>query len=173
MTLRERLLALPDSALLRECEVDRYRASGPGGQKRNKTDSAVRLRHRASGLVAHSTDSRSQHANRARAVRRLREKIALELREPVSVDGYTAPPELAALAARGGAATRRERDTATHLLALAQLLDLFAAVDFAVAPVGAALGITTGAASKLLLSDDRAARHVNHLRSQHHLRPLG
>jgi len=170
---RERLLALSDDALLRECEVDRYRASGPGGQKRNKTESAVRVRHRPTGLVAHSVDSRSQHENRARAVRRLREKLALELRSPVTVDGYAPPPELAALVARGGAATRRERDTIPHLLALAQLLDLFTAVDCAVAPVGAALGITTGAASKLLLSDERAAHHVHQLRRQHQLRPLG
>ncbi len=173
MTDRERLLALSDDALLRECEVDRYRASGPGGQKRNKTESAVRVRHLPTGLAGHSADSRSQHENRVRAVRRLREKLALELRNPVTVDGYAPPPELAALVARGGAATRRERDGAAHLLALAQLLDLFTAVDFAVAPVGSALGITTGAASKLLLSDERAAQQVNQLRRQHQLRPLG
>ena len=73
-------LRLSDQALLAQCELDRFRASGPGGQKRNKTESAVRLRHLPTGLVASATESRSQHENRARALRRLRERLALELR---------------------------------------------------------------------------------------------
>ena len=74
---------LDDSALLSECEVDTYRASGPGGQKRNKTDSAVRLRHRATGLQAIAEESRSQAENRSRALKRLRKTLALRLRRPV------------------------------------------------------------------------------------------
>ena len=59
-------LPMSDDELLATCEVDRFRASGPGGQKRNKTDSAVRLRHRPTGLEAMAFESRSQHENRAR-----------------------------------------------------------------------------------------------------------
>ena len=52
---------LSDAQLLAQCEVDTYRASGPGGQKRNKTSSAVRLRHTPSGLLVIAEESRSQH----------------------------------------------------------------------------------------------------------------
>ena len=62
---------LTDSQLLAQCAVDTYRASGPGGQKRNKTSSAVRVRHAASGLIVIAEESRSQHENRARGLRRL------------------------------------------------------------------------------------------------------
>src|SRR5262245_18055216 len=77
-------LTLPDDDLLRQCEVDTYRASGPGGQKRNKTSSAVRLRHLPSTLIVIAEESRSQHENKARALRRLRQALALKLRAPVS-----------------------------------------------------------------------------------------
>src|ERR1700730_8226351 len=75
--------ALPDYQLLAQCEVDTYRASGPGGQKRNKTSSAVRLRHPPSGLLVIAEESRSQHENKAKALRRLRKGLYLDLREPI------------------------------------------------------------------------------------------
>src|SRR5258707_8833441 len=78
---------LTDDQLLGQCELDTYRASGPGGQKRNKTSSAVRIRHPPSGLIVIAEESRSQHENRARALRRLREALYLKLREPVSATG--------------------------------------------------------------------------------------
>ncbi len=63
---RHNWTALTDEQLLAQCEVDTYRASGPGGQKRNKTSSAVRLRHLPSGLLVIAEESRSQHENKAR-----------------------------------------------------------------------------------------------------------
>src|SRR5437868_8079744 len=85
MPLRVTWTSLSDDQLLAQCEVDTYRASGPGGQKRNKTSSAVRLRHAASGLIVIAEESRSQHENRARALRRLRRELFLRLREPVDL----------------------------------------------------------------------------------------
>ncbi len=78
---------LTPSQLLAQCEVDTYRASGPGGQKRNKTSSAVRLRHLPSGLLVIAEESRSQHENKARAVKRLVHRLFLELREPFPFNG--------------------------------------------------------------------------------------
>src|SRR5215813_5892550 len=72
---------LSDPQLLAQCAVDTYRASGPGGQKRNKTSSAVRLRHLPSGLIVIAEESRSQHENRARALKRLRQALYLKVRD--------------------------------------------------------------------------------------------
>src|SRR5437762_11717259 len=78
--------ALSDDQLLAECAIDTYRASGPGGQKRNKTSSAVRLRHPPSGLLVIAEESRSQHENKAKALWRLRQAFYLKIREPLLED---------------------------------------------------------------------------------------
>jgi peptide chain release factor 2 len=72
------MIILPelDEDLLRECAVETFRSSGPGGQHVNKTESAVRLKHLPSGIVVSSQQERSQHRNKALCLQRLRNKVA-------------------------------------------------------------------------------------------------
>ena len=69
------ILPETDEDLLRECVVETFRSSGPGGQHVNKTESAVRLKHVPSGIVVTSQQERSQHRNKMLCLQRLRKRI--------------------------------------------------------------------------------------------------
>lgn len=75
---------LPDSddALLAECRVDVFRATGPGGQGVNTTDSAVRLTHQPSGIVVICRRQRSQLRNKQECLGRLRTRLEAALAPP-------------------------------------------------------------------------------------------
>ena len=66
-------MALPEhlERLARDCDVVAYKSSGPGGQKKNKTESSVRVRHRPTGITRVATESRSQLRNRTAALERV------------------------------------------------------------------------------------------------------
>ena len=66
---------LDDDALLAQCDVQAHRASGPGGQHRNKAETAVRIVHRPTGVTVEGKDERSRSQNLRIALARLREKL--------------------------------------------------------------------------------------------------
>src|SRR5215213_1797625 len=168
--------ALTDDQLLAQCEVDTYRASGPGGQKRNKTSSAVRLRHPPSGLLVIAEESRSQHANKARALRRLRQALYLELRVPLAPEERTAER----LAAHPEYAPARDGEGRLHLgakdarfwPAVGVVLDVLAAVEGRLSDAAAALGTTTGNLGDFLETDEKVWQQANRLRSHFGHKPL-
>jgi protein subunit release factor B len=73
---------LDDETLLAQCEVQAHRASGPGGQHRNKSETAIRLVHLPSGVTAEGKDERSRAQNLRTALLRLREKLARRAYRP-------------------------------------------------------------------------------------------
>jgi hypothetical protein len=167
---------LSDAQLLAQCSVDTYRASGPGGQKRNKTSSAVRIRHPPSGLLVIAEESRSQHENRARALKRLRQAFFLKLREPLPAEALTAE----AVAARPDFAAARDGAGRLHLgrkdprywPAVGVVLDVLAAVEARLSAAAALLGVSTGNLVDFLQSDDKVWEQANQLRARFGHGPL-
>ena len=156
-------LSLDDEALLGQCKVDRFRASGPGGQKRNVTDSAVRLRHLPSGLIVEANESRSQHQNRTRAIRRLRHSIALTLREPVVLDSGEPSTELIEARSHEGRLGMGRRDT-RYLTVIAALFDVLAAVDWRPGDAARQIGVSGASLTRLIQQDRPAWRALNEQR---------
>ncbi len=68
--------------LARDCEVQVFRATGPGGQGVNTTDSAVRMKHGPTGITVTARESRSQFQNRSSCLRKLRAELDRRGRPP-------------------------------------------------------------------------------------------
>src|SRR4051794_18894116 len=159
---------LTDDQLLAQCAVDTSRASGPGGQKRNKTSSAVRLRHPPSGLLVIAEESRSQHENKARALKRLRQALYLKLREGVP-EAERTPERLAQRADYGPARDGEGRlhvgaKDARFWPAVGVALDVLAAVQGRLSEAAEALGTTTANLGDFLKTDEKVWEQVNQLR---------
>lgn len=75
---------ISEDRLLEDCDVQRTRASGPGGQHRNKTETAIQIFHRPTGLTALAYERRSQEDNRKVAIFRMRLTLAAHHRTVVS-----------------------------------------------------------------------------------------
>jgi hypothetical protein len=167
---------LSDDQLLTQCAVDTYRASGPGGQKRNKTSSAVRIRHAPSGLIVIAEESRSQHENRGRALRRLRQAFFLKMRDPLTAADLT-PAAVEAredyLPARDGAGRLDiGLKDARFWPAAGVVLDVLFALEARVSDAAMLLGISTANLIRFLQTSPKVWEQANHLRAQFEKKPL-
>jgi hypothetical protein len=162
-----RRLAFSDRHLLSECRVEAYKASGPGGQHRNKVTSAIRLRHQPSGLSVIAEESRSQHENRTRALRRLRESIALTFRLPRPAE----PQWPAGVQVRDGRLRVNESNPA-YPQVIALVLDALAPHDGEPKPAAQRLGLTTSSLIRFAYAHPQVWREVQGMRRVAGLPPL-
>jgi len=151
---------MSDARLLRDCREERYKASGPGGQRRNKVTTAIRLRHTPSGVTVQAEEGRALEENRRRALRRLRERIALEVRAPVDLTAPQHPPELARYVSTDGRLAINPKNPDYHLI-VASTLDALAASGGSYAAAASALGLTTSQLSRFLQSDREVWRWIS------------
>ena len=148
--------AIPDAELLAQCDATSSSTHSPGGQHRNKAESAVRLRHRPTGLVAQCEANRDRADNRAEALARLRLRLALRER------GASDPAWLEAHRRGGGLAVSPA--TAEYALVVACLLDALANANGQLADAARALGLSTSQMAKTLAADKEALQGANQLR---------
>jgi hypothetical protein len=167
---------LSDRQLLDQCEVDTYRASGPGGQKRNKTSSAVRIRHLPSGLIVIAEESRSQHENRVRALRRLRQAFFLQIREEIPpallrAEGLVSHPVYKDARSPAGRLTLGRKDPRFWPVA-GLVLDVLQATRGSVRETASALGISTANLVEFLQTDPKVWEQALQFRVRFGLKPL-
>jgi hypothetical protein len=161
---RDDWLSCDEATLLKGCTVDTYRASGPGGQKRNKTSSAVRLRHAPTGLIVIAEESRSQYENKTRALRRLRLAIALNVRQPVEPTAALPALMAEALCARPRLAVSSHNPV--YPLLVAWVLDLLEAHEGRLRETAAALGVTTSQLTRFLRANGAVLAAANRCRER-------
>lgn len=164
---------LPADTLLADCQIRTGRRSGPGGQHRNKVETAVVIEHLPSGLVAEATERRSQSANREIAIFRLRLRLAMELRSPwVSHESSAASrSELWRLrAVNGKLSIASEHDEFPAILA--EALDHLAFRDWNAVEASAYLCISSSQLIKLLKKHPPALQLMNQQRQSRGLKRL-
>ncbi len=147
---------LGEEALLSECQSVRTRRGGPGGQHRNKVETAIVLTHRPTGVQAEAAERRSQAQNLKQALFRLRINLALQVRQP-----WRAPPSAVWLkrCVQGRIAVNESHEDFPSLLA--EALDVAAQENWQMTQAAERLNCSTSQLVKLLKKEPRALLQVN------------
>ncbi len=158
---------LSDDKLLLDCRVESFVSSGPGGQKRHKTNAAVRITHLPTRISAVETESRSNRENKIHALRDLRHKLAMELRRDADLTTYQPPPWLSQYDN-----LKMNSKNPLYPCLIAEVFDLLNAAHWNPASAAAALSVSSSALTRFLHADLHLWAKINHLRSDLGLPPL-
>ncbi len=147
--------------LLQDCKVSRTRRSGPGGQHRNKVETAVVVQHLPTGLRGEASERRSQQQNRKEAIHRLRIQLALTVRQPPAAS--LSSPWLERV--QGGRISVSSQHMDFPAL-LAEALDVVYSHTFAMSQAAEQLHLSSSQLIKLLKVEGDALALVNQERQK-------
>jgi len=161
--------AVDPASLLADCDVTRTRRGGPGGQHRNKVETAVVIVHRPTGIQGEAAERRSQADNQRVALFRLRVNLALNVRG--NSDEASQPSSLWQSRVRAGRISVNSSHDHFPTL-LAEALDRISDEQFDIKTASERLGCTPSQLAKFLKQEPRALGMVNEQRLKLGLRPL-
>jgi len=161
--------AWPVEQLLKRCEIKRLRRGGPGGQHRNKVETAVIVHDPVTGQSGEGNERRSQEANRQAAIFRLRINLAVHVIE--EIDLSTTPSELWRSRLRSGKVSLNPTHDDFPAM-LAEAITVLHAESWDAAAAAARLGCSTNQLVKLLKNETAAFTLLNQQRDQLGLKRL-
>jgi len=165
-----RWLDLTEEALLRDCHFEMFRGPGPGGQKRNKTSNSVRLIHEPTGISVLASESRSQLENKGRAIRRLKLRLAIEIRHAIDPRGWEPPDWIRNVVQQGRLSLSHHNQHYARTAAL--VLDLLDSRKGSVGDVAKLLGVSTSSVVKFLEDEHQLWEAANSIRKISGQKPL-
>ena len=160
---------LPAEVLLEDCDIRRSRASGPGGQHRNRVETAIEITHRASGIQGAAVERRSQEANRRVAVDRLRMNLAIHIRTVNSE--FVEPSDLWVSRCRNSKINCSEKHKDFPAM-MAEALNAADAKSYDVKRAAAALGCSTSQLVRFIAKVPEALESLNSKRESLGLKKL-
>lgn len=150
-----------DSTLLADCQVTRTRRSGPGGQHRNKVETAIVVVHNPTGIRGQASERRSQSENLKVALFRLRVNLAIQLRYAISEDYAPSPLWQSRLKSNRIQISIEHTDFPAML---AEAMSLLAVESFELAAAAARLRCSTTQLLKLISVEPQCLAEVNRQR---------
>ena len=154
---RDQILQLENDALIKLCDIDFFKATGPGGQKKNKTESAVRLTLKNSAISTTASEDRQQSINRSRALQKMRLAIALEMRQ--EPQPWTGQWDM-------------NTKNSSYSLFAACLTDHLHSHNWQVSEAAKSLNLSTGKLIKIIAKNETFWQFLNSARQKNGYKPL-